>query len=277
MDRRFESELAKRISTGRRRASPFGVKFLAMAISVVAVFSVGTVAVLGVIAVQPAVKPPIEYAEVTSGTDYLVYDISDLDGDGIPDDVDVVASSETADIFAVKRDMTLKSGVWDAPSIPVKYYTKVVYTVNIRLRDLVWVDPVNLIVGQLDIMYNGAVLGWVSESFTINGIEPVKVVDSVTVKADAVTVDEAGQVWTVQLPDLTDYVFAGSSIPAVYAEGDYISVSLMLKASYIEGTTLVGSETAFAEYATLETDELGEPIYIERLFDTVIPVPEVVL
>jgi hypothetical protein len=278
MEKRFESKLAEHISTGRRRASPFGVKFLALAISVVAVFSIGAVAVLGVIAAQPAVRPPIVYDDVISGTDYLIYDISDLNEDGIPDDVVVVASSDTTDVFAVKREMTLKSGVWDAPSIPVKQYTKVVYTVNVRLRDLYWVNPVDLIVGQLDIMYNGAVLEEVSDSFMINGCEPVMTaLDGTTVKADAVTADTTGEVWTVQLPDLTGFVFPGETpTPATYNEGDYISVSLMLKASYIEGTSLVGSESAFPAYATLEVDEFGNPIYIERIFDTVIPVPVVV-
>jgi hypothetical protein len=269
MEKRFESELAKRISTGRGRASPFGVKFLAMAISVVAVFSIGAAAVLGVIATKPANAGPVDYVDVESGTDYLIYDLTDADAD--TDLVEAVADDILVEeVFAVKREMTLKAGVWDAPAPPVKQWTKVVYTVNVRLRDLAItdvdtgisasVDPVDLIVGQLDIMYNGAVLSWVSESFTINGCELVKTVYvdgvPVVVKADAVTMDLTGQFWTIQLPDLTGFVSSGTGMDAAYNEGDSISVSLMLKAPYIAGSELVGFETGFE---TILRDILAVP------------------
>jgi hypothetical protein len=255
MEKRFESELAKRISTGRGRASPFGAKFLALAISVCAVLSIAAAAVLGVVATRPAFAGPVEYTDAVSDTDYLIYELADTTdpADGVADEISVVATSDLAEeeVFAVKREMTIKSGVWDAPAPPLKQWTKVVYTVNLRLRDLAFTDPVSglsasiepvgLIVGDMDVIYNGVALAWVSESFTVNGCVPV---DLLGIKADAVVLDDVTGAWIVKLPDLTGF-FVGDGIDAQYTDGDSISVSLMLKAPYIAGSALEGTETAF--------------------------------
>ena len=254
MEKRFESELAKRISTGRGRASPFGAKFLVLAISVCAVLSIAAAAVLGVVATRPAFAGPVDYVPVMSATDYLMYELSDSDGDEIADTIGVVAAEDdplVEEVFAVKREMSIKSGVWEAPAPPLKQWTKVVYTLNIRLRDLAftdpvtglsaYVDPVGLVVGSMDVLYNGAELSWISESFTVNGCVPTDILGA---KADAVVWDDVNGVWNIALPDLAGFYF-GPDIPAAYGDGDSISVNLMLKAPYIAGASLDGSETAF--------------------------------
>lgn len=257
MEKRFESELAKRISTGRGRASPFGVKFLAMAISVVAVLSIAAAAVLGVVATRPATAGPAEYVEVVSGTDYLLYELSDseLDEDDVADAINVVAVMDDPDvdeIFAVKREMMIKTAVWDSPSPPTKQWTKVLYTVNVRLRDLAFTDPVTglsasiepvgLVIGSFGALYNGLELDMVSESFTVNGCV---LVDSVGTAADAVAYDDVNGVWNIALPSLDGFVVSGTGASETYDDGDSISVSLMLKAPYIAESALDVTETAF--------------------------------
>jgi hypothetical protein len=258
MEKKYSSELARRISTGTGRASTFGLKFLAMAISVCAVLSVAAAAVLGVVATKPATAgPDILYTNVMDETDYLIYDVTSTDIDGNALTAVVGHSDEPTDIFAVKREMTLKQGDWTAPGNPAMQWKKVVYTVNLRLRDLVYTDPINgdlasvqpigMIAGVLDLGYGTEVLSVVSESFTVNGCVPA-IYDSlgnVIEKADAVSasLDETGRLWvTVQLPAL-DGFSVGS-----YSEGDAIAVSVILKAPFSADAVLDPSESAFPEF-----------------------------
>lgn len=230
---------------------------MAMAISVVAVLSIAAAAVLGVVATRPATAGPADYMPVMSETDYLIYELTDseTDEDDVADAIDVVAVTDDPyleEVFAVKREMSIKTAVWDSPAPPTKQWTKVLYTVNIRLRDLAFTDPVtglsasiepvNLVIGSLGALYNGVELALVSESFTVNGCV---LVDSVGTAADAVAYDDVNGVWNIALPSLDGFVVSGTGASETYDDGDSISVSLMLKAPYIAGSALDVTEMAF--------------------------------
>jgi hypothetical protein len=259
MEKRFESELAKRISSGRGRASPFGAKFLALAISVCAVLAVATAAVLGAVATKPANAGPVEYLPIMDETNYIVYNAEDSNADGDMDAASAVHSDIYTDDFAVKREMTVKQGDWTAPGNPVMQWKKVVYTVNLRLRDLAYVDPVNgqlasvepigMIVGELSVAYGTATFVEMSESFLINGCEP-NILDAegnIEGCADAVEVAsvEGQALVTITLPDLAGTVVGG------YAEGDSISISVMLKAGFLVDVSVIADEAAFPEFDDL--------------------------
>ncbi len=266
MEKRYSSELARRISTGNGRASTFGLKFLAMAISVCAVLSVATVAVLGVVAMKPAnAGPEIVYANVLDETNYLIYEITSTDADGNALTASVGHSDVPTDVFAVKREMALKQGDWTAPGNPAMQWKKVVYTVNLRLRDLVYTDPVNgdlasvdptgMVAGVLNLGYGTQALTVVSESFTVNGCVPViyDVYGNVIEKADAVTwnLDESGRMWvTVALPLLDGFSVAD------YSEGDSVAVSVVMKAPFSAEAVLDNVETAFPEYDDIAIETL---------------------
>lgn len=260
MEKRFESELAKRISAGRGRASPFGAKFLALAISVCAVLAVAAAAVLGVVATKPANAGPVDYLPILDETNYLVYDAEDSDADGDMDVASAVHSDIYTDDFAVKREMTVKQGDWTAPGNPVMQWKKVVYTVNLRLRDLAYVDPVNgqlasvepigMVVGDLSVAYGTATFAEVSESFLINGCEPLYLADDgITVlgKADAVEVVsvEGLALVTIALPDLTGTTVGG------YNEGDVVSINVMIKAGFLVDVGVIVDEGAFPQFDDL--------------------------
>ncbi|OGS44192.1 MAG: hypothetical protein A3K76_06105 [Euryarchaeota archaeon RBG_13_57_23] len=245
MGKTYKSELARRISTGRGRASPFETKFLVLSVAVCAILAFGAATVFGA-AAKPAYAGPVEYTEILSGTNYLVYQTDELTGE-----VNVVHSDAYTMDFAAKREMTVKEGAFISPGNPDLKWQKVVYTVNLRLRDLAFedpdmnvlasIEPIGMIVGQLDIGYGPALLGEISASFMVNGCEPLFADGS---KADAVDVviGEARTLVTVTLPDLTGTQLVG------YAEGDFISVNVILKGIFVDGAALDPVETAFPAF-----------------------------
>lgn len=163
MKRKFESELGKRIVRGSRRASQSPVALAALVSAACAIILGASAMMVPALAVPGDPGPPVTYVNlIDAEDDYLVND-----GTAIVK-IDEVGD----DLFQVKRVATLKHAIFSTPGMSSAEYTKIVYSVNVNLRDLTELedDVVGMVVGALDVAYAGAAAPLtVDFSLAING------------------------------------------------------------------------------------------------------------
>ena len=222
MERKFDSELAGRIA--RRQRNPAGRRATLLLMAVVSsAIMVGAAAVLTMKA-SAALGGPTEYIEALSSEDYLVQSEED------PSEPVYADMAPLDGTYLVKRASSLKYVEFDTPGQSPNIYTKFVYNVNIKLRDLS--------------AFEGGVTGMSLSTVTVGGLGDVApLIVTAIIAVDGTEVfSEDGTTplemsayisWTfsegvasveVSLPDLT-----GTNI-ASYESGDMVSVFLMWKA-----------------------------------------------
>ncbi|HUU07428.1 MAG TPA: hypothetical protein VMW88_03360 [Thermoplasmata archaeon] len=206
MERKFESELAKKVAGGNKDNSSKrkGVLFAAVA----------TCALL-----FGSAAFSIAEADNDNGTPVTVLRL-------VPDAIDEIVAASSIDGEAdVKRTMNLKARSFapegDSGCVD---YTKILYTVSVRVIDPdVSVLESGMMVGKLTIDYAYSGLdGTPSMTVAVDGIDLVALSDCVEVGGD----DDGKTVVTISLPDAdysavsTVYFNVGVKIPEAFWTGD---------------------------------------------------------
>lgn len=244
MERKFESELGKRVAEGSWKKSSKKTVLLAVALSACAFMVSGATFMAPAIAGEEYGKPVYWDDVITAQCDYLVYE----------DDVLVHYAEDQIgedDLFDVKRTVTLKAATFDSPSdFSIAQYNKFVYSVNVNLRNLTYFQPGGAVVGEVTIPYTLTVEPIVSWSMTEDDVLIASSEDlsPVYVPAD-VTVEDGSIVAVVALPDGYEYV-----------EGTQIGIQVMIKVPlYTESpSSLEIVEDAFPDFDDLLLPE--EPL-----------------
>lgn len=157
------------------------------------------------------------------------------------------ADLSTDQDFLVQRTYDLKTTVWDTPGSAPVDYTKIVYTVNLKLRDIsAFTDGVaGLFVSDLTVAGFGLKAPTlVSASIVINGAAVLLLVDGAALDASnyITWVYDAGTLSAqVALPSL-DLTTA-----LAYNDEDFVSIFVMFKVPET-GLTLTGSDIGFPDY-----------------------------
>jgi hypothetical protein len=184
-------------------------------------------------------RGPTEYTDILFGEDYLVC----VDGA-----ITYTAEDLVDDNFLVKRNSTLKWVEFDTPGNSAVDYTKVAYSVNLKLRDIsAFTDGVTtMVVADLTVRGYVTYSPWISlASVSINGIEVMSfggvalgTLPFITSEYDALTGTLSAQ---VTLPDLA---LIGD---LKYNDEDLVSIFVMFKS--VETPLIIsGSEVGFPEY-----------------------------
>ncbi|HIH01438.1 TPA: hypothetical protein HA259_05085 [Thermoplasmata archaeon] len=213
MERKFDSELGKRVAEGSRKTSSKKAAILAATLSVCAIMVSGAAFMAPAIAGEELGKPVYWENVIEAQNDYLVYE------DGVL--VHYAEDQWTESVsFDVKRTTTLKAAVFNSPSEwSNAEYNKFVYSVNVNLRNLTYFGPDGAIVGVLAIPYSGALEPAVSWSMTDDDIMVNSSDDLLPEYVPAeVATDDAFINVTVALPDGYEY-----------EEGSQISIQVMIK------------------------------------------------
>ena len=174
-----------------------------------------------------ALTPP-EYVSVATAEDYLV------SVGGVITYADPLLFEED---FLVKRISDLKYTVFETPGNAAAVYTKVVYTVNLNLKDL---SP-----------FTEGVAGLVVSDVTIDGIgdkEPTLVSASLTINGAAMNLDASKYITQVVYDAGT--LSARVTLPSLestYNDGDMVAVFVMFKTP-VTGLTITGSDIGFPDY-----------------------------
>jgi len=242
MSRKFESELARRVARGDAPKKRLAVTLFVAVSCAILVASAAYALMANVLAADGG---PTVYEEDMAAEDYLI-----LSGDEEP----VVTYSETPALdesFLVKRGATFKHVQFDTPGNSPNVYTKYVYVVNIRLKDLsAFPEGVDgLRVCSLEVTNMDAPdLIEVTSSFLVNDVAPVPL-DST---APAVT----GVSWAVVDGVLTaDVVLPDLSLTSEgdYDQGDQVSVFVMWKAA-VTGWDGVATDMPFPDYTAVPAE-----------------------
>lgn len=237
MERKFESELGRRVAEEGRKKSFRKVAVLAVTLSACALMISSAAFLLPAIAGEEVGKPVYWNDVITAQNDYLVYEDGALvhyTEDQLTDDVS----------FDVKRTVTLKAAVFEAPSeFSTAQYNKYVYSVNVNLRDLTQFTPDGVVVGEVTIPYTGTtpVVSW---TMTDDGLLVASSEDETPAFAPTdVTATGEMIAMTVSLPD--DYE---------YEVGSQISIQIMVKVPLYtpDPWSLVIVEDAFRDFDDLE-------------------------
>jgi len=180
-----------------------------------------------------------EYVSVAAAEDYLV------NVEGVVTYADALLIEED---FLLKRTSDLKWTVFDTPGNAAVDYTKVVYTVNLKLRDLS--------------LFTGGVTGLAVSDLTIGGFgvkTPTLVSASLTINGEAVYLVDAGALdasnyitWVYDA--VTGTLSARVTLPSLdlttalaYKDGDVVSVFVMFKTPE-PGLAITGSDIGFPDY-----------------------------
>jgi hypothetical protein len=179
-----------------------------------------------------------EYTLIVDAEDYLV----DVEG------VVTFAEDLTIDqLFLVKRGSDLKWTVFDTPG-GGNDYTKVVYTTNVRLRDIA--------------LFTAGVAGLALSDVTIEGFSenlPTMVSASLAINGEPVLLAEGGALdasnyITWVFDSVTGTLSARVTLPSLdlttalaYENGDVVSLFVMFKTP-VTGLNIAGSEIAFPDY-----------------------------
>jgi len=233
MEKKFESELGKRIVEGKKRQSTINMGVIAAAVVSFALLVGSAVFLLPAMAGAETGKPVMtEVVPILGQDDYLVYV---AESDEIVH-TDSVAIDEKYDL---KRMVTLKEMTYTSPNAPYdKDYNMFVYNVNVVLRDLTNVgSPEGMVLGTLTIPYTGSVVAATSMSIAVNlvalpGILPASVVTDLENDVIAVKV----------------FLPAGIS----YAAGDNIQIQVTAKVTWYSEVPVLGVvEEAFPAFFDL--------------------------
>ena len=148
--------------------------------------------------------------------------------------------------FLLKRTSDLKWTVFDTPGNAAVDYTKVVYTVNLKLRDLS--------------LFTGGVTGLAVSDLTIGGFgvkTPTLVSASLTINGAAVLLLDGGALdasnyitWAYDAGTLTAQVTLPSldlTTALAYKDGDMVTVFVMFKTPE-PGLTITGGDIGFPDY-----------------------------
>ena len=219
-----------------------GKKTLFMAvISCAFLFAVatGALALVSRTAVDPidSAGAAAEYVSVAAAEDYLV------NVEGAVTYADALLLEED---FLLKRTSDLKWTVFDTPGNAAVDYTKVVYTVNLKLRDLS--------------LFTGGVTGLAVSDLTIGGFgvkTPTLVSASLTINGAAVLLLDGGALdasnyitWAYDAGTLTAQVTLPSldlTTALAYKDGDMVTVFVMFKTPE-PGLTITGGDIGFPDY-----------------------------
>lgn len=237
MESKFESELAGQVA--RRHKNPLRSRANVLLTAVVScVVMIAAAAAVLSMQVSASLGEPTEYTNIFYGDDYLV------NVDGVPT---YSADVPVEDNFFVKRTSSLKWIEFDTPGYATVDYTKIVYSVNVNLRDISafsdgvtgmvvadldvagfllyspWIASANVCINDVEVMSNGAIvlgeLPYLAPSF-----------DSATGTLSV----------AVTLPDI-------SSLGLTYNSGDTVSIFVMFKTVEV-GLTITGSEIGFPDF-----------------------------
>ena len=160
MERKFESELGKRVAEGSWKKASKKSAILAVALSACALMISSAAFMAPAIAGEEYGKPVYWDDVISAQSDYLVYE----DGALVHYAEDQIGED---DLFDVKRTVTLKAATFDSPSeFSIAQYNKFVYSVNVNLRDLTYFNPDGTVVGMVTIPYTGTSEPVVSWSMT---------------------------------------------------------------------------------------------------------------
>ncbi|MEW5748314.1 MAG: hypothetical protein AB1793_05975 [Candidatus Thermoplasmatota archaeon] len=236
MERKFESELAGQIARRHRNPLKGRMNVLLAALVSCVVMVAAAAAVLSMQA-SASLGGPTEYVSVFSNEDYLI----NLDG--------TVAYKEYADgevvddTFLVKRNSELKWTEFDTPGLSTVDYTKVVYSVNVKLRDISsFADGVGgMVVADLAVAGFVQYSPWISSTnVCVNGVEvsasagiTLGTLPYMTTSFDAATGTLSAQV--ILPTDIT------------YNNDDVVSIFVMFKTVEVD-LVISGSEIGFPDY-----------------------------
>jgi hypothetical protein len=227
MEKKFESELGKRIVEGKNRQSTINVGIIAAAVVSCALL-VGSAAFLLPAMAGAETSAAVDYIElIDAEDDYLVY----VEGLGLVH----VADEPLDGIWDVKRTASLKQATFDSPSVMSDaQYNKFVYVLNVNLRDLTTFVPEGTVVGQLTIPYTGTSDPLVTQTMLVDGTLVAATPALVALVTD-VDGNVVGISCEVALPDLD----------AAYAAGNMISIQIMMKVPLYTTISVDFTEIAF--------------------------------
>lgn len=237
MERKFESELAGQVARRHRNPIKGRVKILFMTVVSCAVMVAAAAAVLSIGASAAEGTPTTFEGLAFTEEDYL---ISGVDG------AEYASTIGLEDDFLVKRTSELKWTTFATPGNSPADYTKVAYTVNVKLRDTS--------------SFTDGVAGMFISDVTIDGfgiIDPVMVSASISVNGVALTTPDQLDPAILNPLDFTEYLTwtysagvlsAQVELPGyLYADGDMVSIFVMFK-THQTGLMIMGSEFGFPDY-----------------------------
>ncbi len=237
MERKFESELAGQVARRHKNPLKSRAKVLFMTVVSCAVMVAAAAAVLSMQA-SAALGGPTEYIDEFSGEDYLV----DVDGTIT---YKVYAPDEPVDdAFLVKRTSALKWIEFDTPGLSTVDYTKVVYSVNVKLKDVsAFGDEgvTGMVLADLEVSGFTTYSPWIaSATMSINDVE--------TAAYSVITLGEL-PFMTSSWDSATGTLSAQVTLPdgIIYNPGDQVSIFVMFKTVEVD-LTISGSEIGFPEY-----------------------------
>lgn len=231
MERKFGSELAKEVAQHRRGLFDRRTRIVFAAVISCAVMVSGAAAVLSIKAsAAQGGATEFEYLfDEGTKVDYLVV--------GDDESVTYTCVAPEEDDFIIKRASTLKMTEFSSPGSSPNVYTKFVYSMNVKLRDIVWIESgvAGMKVAQLTVGgFGESAPSIVTASVTIDGLE-------VLVQPDWYAATFDGGVYTLDLvmPDLPD--------DREYIPHNMVSLFLMFKAP-MQGWDGSVEEIGFPEY-----------------------------
>jgi len=237
MSGKFETELARRVARGD---TPKKRLVVTLFVAVSCAILVGSAAFAVLANALAADGGPTVYEEDIAAEDYLIFS-----EDEEPEVIysEVPALDET---YLVKRGATFKHVQFDTPGNSPNVYTKYVYVVNIRLKDLTaFPDGVDgLRVCSLEVTNMDAPdLIEVTSSFLVNDVAPTPI--------DATAPAVTGVTWAVVDGTLTAEVVLpdlSGTLEGDYSQGDQVSVFVMWKAA-VTGWDGIATDIPFPDYA----------------------------
>lgn len=235
MGRKYESELARRVAERRTGRLDHGARAVLATVLSCAVLVAGAAAVLSIQA-SAAQGGPTEFEylfEEETRVDYLVL--------GEDESVTYTDVAPEDDDFVMKRASTLKATEFSSPGSSPNVYTKFVYTANVKLRDIIWVEGgvAGLMVSQLTIGgFGESAPSMVAAGVTIDGLE-------VLVQPDwyASTFEDGTYTLELVMPSLLD--------DRDYVPHNMVTLFLMWKVP-MQGWDGSVSEIGFPEYQVPE-------------------------
>lgn len=240
MERKFESELAGQVA--RRHKNPLrGRMNVLLAAAVSCVVMVAAAAAVLSMQASASVGGPTVFIEEFSNEDYLI------NVEGVPTYIQYADGEAVDDTFLVKRNSELKSTQFDTPGLSEVDYTKVIYSVNVKLRDISGFDGgvSGMVIADLTVAGFALYSPWIaSTNVCINGNEIMASEGIVlgTLSYMTTSFDKETGILSAQivLPDI-------SSLEMSYNNDDLVSIFVMFKTVEV-GLDISGSEVGFPDY-----------------------------
>lgn len=225
MERKFESQLGKRIQEGKKRGCAVNLGVVAVAVVSFSLLMGSAAFLLSALAGGEIGKPVMdEYMAITGEDDYLIY-VSESE-ELVHDDGDDLTN------YDLRRIVNLKEKTYTSPNSPYfKEYNSFVYNVNVVLRDLSEVGiPEGMVLGTLMIPYTGEITTQ-SMSITVNQIVMAESIVPATITPPNEE-DEVPCIFIeVFLPELT-WIVDEVEVSQEYAEGDNVQIQASVKVPF---------------------------------------------